>query len=313
MLFSFGELATTTVVPYRNPIQPAKLKLPDPSILKYEGGYYLYGTDTQSGQFRSFHSTNLLHWMNTGPVQELIDTDDWSPVSRSNPKVYDRRGAYYLIYNGYSADGQACVCSAIAASPMGDFIDSPANPITPLSWGNCRDASLHTDSEGKHWLIYISDDAFGTSRIVMHAFDRYLKRLTGDAIVLVDADHLDWARPHSTTNGAASQLETPTLLAINGYYVLMYSAGTEDGPCVGYCVSQRLQGPYHDRGVLMHHDGGPASCVIGPDGHSLYVVYRNSNHRNDAEHIHMDRLDIGYEGVMRLDQSSGEERFIRVR
>ena len=53
--------ASPAATVYTNPVLPHA----DPSILKWNGEYYLYAT---GNPIRAYHSTDLVHWREIGPV-----------------------------------------------------------------------------------------------------------------------------------------------------------------------------------------------------------------------------------------------------
>ena len=78
---------------YTNPVLPHA----DPSILKWNGEYYLYAT---GNPIRAYHSTDLVHWTEIGPVLHGSDDPDaWNQADVWAPEVVYRNGTFYLYYS----------------------------------------------------------------------------------------------------------------------------------------------------------------------------------------------------------------------
>ncbi|KAF2248935.1 glycoside hydrolase family 43 protein, partial [Trematosphaeria pertusa] len=165
---------------------------PDPTLLRHNGTWYVYGTNNAAGILRSkLHgkskglgkanvqlatSSNLLNWtlhdQADDPLQVLGDwvskknmpaeADRSALVRRANvwaPDILQRPdGKFVLYYSATSANASHhCVGTAIGDIPTGPF-ESQSTPLAcPVERGGAIDPASFTDSDGSIYVSYKVD------------------------------------------------------------------------------------------------------------------------------------------------------------
>jgi GH43 family beta-xylosidase len=279
---------------YQNPVYDSDFA--DPFVIKTAGGYYAYGTAAPGADGRMFpvlRSDDLVHWEKLGgALMPLIEPRGFSYWA---PEVAEKDGRYYLFYSASTSpsDEHHRLRIAIASNPAGPFIDS-GRLLLPEA-GFTIDASPFKDPKsGKFFLFfatdYENDEPHGTGLAVVELADDLLSATT--TLMPVVRAQADWQIYERNRNYKGKVwpkwncVEGPSAVFHDGKYYCFYSGGAWYGNNygVGFAVANHPLGPWHDdfgthgafvlKGIPDQVIGpGHNSCVIGPDGKTLYMVY----------------------------------------
>ena len=227
---------------YINPVLPHA----DPSILKWNGEYYLYAT---GNPIRAYHSTDLVHWREIGPVLSgSTEPDAWNQADVWAPEVVYRNGIFYLYYTASRASedwriGEMARRIGVATSdrPEGPFVDS-GEPVTP-GWG--IDGHVFRDPDGgRDYLFYsyLYDPRLpGAGLVVDTLIDPFT---VGGRPSHVTRGTEGWEDKDADPNNGSLRYtnEGPTVLKRDGLYYMIYSGGSWDLPtyAMAYAVSDRV-------------------------------------------------------------------------
>ncbi len=289
---------------YVNPVYPGSFA--DPFVLRHDGWYYAFGTDTHADSPRAFEvlrSRDLVTWDSLGRcLGDLGRTsrDYWAP------EVAARDGRFYLYYSFGVGDRGHAIRVAASDRPDGPYVDC-GRVLTP----NERvaiDAHPFLDDDGTWYLFYARDRLEGERVGTSLAVDRLLDPLTleGKPVPVLSAT-ADWqlyagARPMYGAVYDWYTLEGPFVVKRQGRYWCLYSGGAWTGPGYGvsYAVADSPLGPWTEPEVdgpalLRSRPGeveGPGHCsvVVGPDG-ADYLAYHAWDPHRTARRMCIDRLD----------------------
>ena len=246
-----------------------KMDLADPTVIRFEGRYYLYPTDEAGGAlgFDAYLSDDLVHWTQGPRVFFHPGPNVWAPEVYHDPEA----DLFYLYYSSNMRIGVA-----VADNPLGPFVDRG------ILIRDAIDANLFRDDDGRLYLYYA------------YAPPVYVRRLTGLLRVQrmatpleTDGDPINllysgnWER----FLGIIGIIEGPWMLKRNGIYYLMYSGNATSSVdyAIGYATASSPLGPftkYAGNPVVYKGGGilGPGhnSVVEAPDG-SLVIVYHQKS------------------------------------
>ncbi|HEX6927085.1 MAG TPA: glycoside hydrolase family 43 protein [Longimicrobiaceae bacterium] len=238
---TMGDSGAPAVV-YTNPVLPHA----DPSILKWNGEYYLYAT---GNPIRAYHSTDLVHWTEIGPV--LWGSEEpyaWNQTDVWAPEVIYRNGTFYMYYTASKASpdwrvGEMArrIGVATSESPAGPFVDS-GEPLTP-GWGIDGHVFRDPDS-GKDYLFYsyLYDPRLPGAGLVVDSMPDPM-RVGGRPSHVTRGSEWWEDKDADPQNGSLRYTnEGPTVLKKDGTYYLIYSGGSWDLPtyALAYAVSDRV-------------------------------------------------------------------------
>jgi xylan 1,4-beta-xylosidase len=247
---------------YTNPVLVETFFIPimgtvgigDPTVIFYDGKYYLYPTGDNHSYY-VYISTDLLHWKKGPRVFWSTESGVWAPDVLYNP--HDKM--FYLYYTVNRRIGVA-----MADCPDGVFTDRG----TLIR--NAIDANMFLDDDGKYYLYYVEFPAF---RIYVQPMETPLRK-KGKPLEIIKPTESWEMRGRPIT-------EAPWLLKHKGTYYLLYSGGGADTPDygIGYATSKSPVGPffkYSGNPVMKKGNGvfGPGHCAVTktPDG-KLWMVY----------------------------------------
>jgi beta-xylosidase len=281
---------------YHNPIIEAKGGA-DPTVIRYEGKYYLYPTLDTRG-YDVFVSEDLVHWEKKGKCFTDSRGGVWAP-----DVFYDGKGSglFYLYYTVDNPDGGKLVGVAEATSPLGPFNDKGTLAK------NAIDAHLFKDSDGALYLYYVN--LKGGFKIMGQGMSDP-EKATGEPKEMLHPTEA-WERKHGEVT------EGPWMLKHEGTYYLMYSGSGASGPDygIGYATSKSPSGPFVKyAGNPIAHRGngvfGPGHhCVVeGPHG-GLWMLYHQKMTEKDDwnRFIALDPLWFDKEGVIHVKVTRGTE------
>ena len=264
---------------------------PDPDVLEVDGTYYAYGTNGNLRNVRVARSTDLTEWellddaLPDLPSSWIIPGKTWSPEVTD---LDDGTFALYFTATNYDPYLQ-CVGVATADSPEGPFtVVGEQMLVCPEDEGGAIDASTFRDDDGTRYLLWKNDGnccGYDTWLYLAPLAPAGLT-LAGEPVRLLKQDQ-PWE---------GHLIEAPTLVKLDGTYVLLYSANDYGGAeyAIGYATASAVDGPYEKAdGPLLTTDAtggrfvgpGGQDVVTGPDGadrlvfHSWYAdnTYRGLN------------------------------------
>ena len=113
---------------FTNPV--FRSDFPDPFVLRANGRYYAYATNSVSANVQTLHSTDLVHWRRGRDA--MPDLAPWVLRGRTwAPEVLRLNDHHYVIYytaRSFDANAQ-CVGRATSSLPTGPFRDRSAKPL----------------------------------------------------------------------------------------------------------------------------------------------------------------------------------------
>jgi xylan 1,4-beta-xylosidase len=263
---SAGKESTAT---YTNPVlvetftSPVvgKMGIGDPSVICYEGKYYLYPTGDNHG-YDVYISSDLVHWKKGPRIFRSDKSGAWAPDVFFDPS--DRR--FYLYYTV-----ERNVGVAVADRPDGDFRDHG------ILITNAIDADMFLDEDGRYYLYYAKFPAF---RIYVQPMKSPVEK-KGRPLKIIQPSRPWEKNRHPIT-------EAPWMLKHDGIYYLLYSGGgadTEDY-AIGYATAKNPTGPfvkYSGNPIMKKGKGvfGPGHCSVikTPDGR-LWMIYHQKTDRS---------------------------------
>jgi beta-xylosidase len=281
---------------YHNPIIEARGGA-DPTVIRYEGKYYLYPTLDTKG-YDVFVSGDLVHWEKKGKCFTDQRGGVWAP-----DVFYDSEGSglFYLYYTVDNPEGGKLIGVAEARSPLGPFNDKA------VLEKNAIDAHLFKDSDGTLYLYYVN--LKGGFKIMGQKMSDP-KTSKGQANEMLHPTE-PWERRHGEVT------EGPWVLKHNGTYYLMYSGSGASGPDygIGYAMSKSPLGPFVKyAGNPIAHRGngvfGPGHhCVVeGPHGGLWMLYHQKVTEKNDWNRfIALDPLWFDQAGVIHAKVTRGTE------
>ena len=234
---------------YCNPIKKQG-DFADPFVLRYNGRYYLYGTNPD---VRCWSSEDLVNWTLEGAT---VLEDEFPELVPFAPEVVYWNGAFYM-YTSPHGFGHYVLKSG---SPTGPFRKITGNV------GHSIDFSIFIDDDGQ-WYTYWANDR-GLVGCKMASPTEFGEE------VLIGAYLYGWT-------------EGPFIVKKDGKYHLTYTGNhfLSKGYRINAAIADHPLGPYHDdpyNPVIICTEGdvvglGHSSTVLGPDLHTHYIVYHNLN------------------------------------
>jgi beta-xylosidase len=282
-----------TKATYRNPIIDAGA---DPTVIRYEGKYYLYPTLDNRG-YNVFVSEDLVHWEKKPKCYTDTRGGVWAPdvfCDKANKKIY----VYYTVDN---PEGGKLIGVAEGTSPLGPFEDKGTLAKHAI------DAHLFKDSDGSLYLYYVNlKNGF---KIMAQPMSSPL-RAKGEAKEMIHPTE-SWERR------AGEVTEGPWMLKHKGTYYLMYSGSGAKGPDygIGYATSKSPMGPFikYAGNPIAHRSKdifGPGHhCVVeGPHGGLWMVYHQKSDDREDWNRfVALDPLWFDDAGVIHTKTTRGTD------
>ncbi len=245
---------------YTNPVIPGT-DLADPSVILYDGTYYLYATGDCRG-YDVYTSTDLVRWTKGPRVFDSPLPMAWAPdVYRHSPD-----GKFYLYY---TADRKIGI--AVADRPDGKFKDQG------ICIQGAIDAHLFADDDGSLYLYYVK----------LPGFRIHVQRMSSPLAMQGEPRQvLEPTEPWEMKHGRVT--EGPWMLKSQGRYYLIYSGSGANGPdyAIGYAVSDSPTGPF------TKHPGNPIAgrsdnvfgpghgCIISDPAGNLWHVYHQKESPN---------------------------------
>jgi hypothetical protein len=235
---------------------------PDPDVILVGQTYYAYATNSVAGNIQIIDSTDLKHWTPVGNA--LPHLPSWSATGYTwAPAVISINGHYNLYYAVESvANATECISVATAGSPEGPFSDSSSTPLEcQPSLGGSIDPSVFVAPNGTPYLLWKSNGP-GMAKIWAQQLDPTGKSFTaGSTPTTMLSPDQGWE---------AGTVEAPTMVAVNGRYLLFYSGnnwGTANY-AVGVATCAAPLGPCTDAAPTPILSSGNGTA--GPGGESIF-------------------------------------------
>ena len=277
---------------FENPV--LRWDFPDPFLLRAEGGYYAYATNSAGLNIQVSTSEDLRRW-STPPREAMPLRPAWvrDPTRAYGADIWApevvRLGTRYVLYfSGRHQDARTpggdhrpCIGAATSEHPLGPFKPLGHPLICAEFEEGAIDASPFQDGE-KLYLYFKSDGNCCDRRTRIH-----VQELTPDGLDLI-GDRV----PLEVTENKPWEgrlVEAPTMIKRDGRYLMFYSANAYDTDryAMGYAVCRTPVGPCTDaeeNPVLSSSKAGRGARLIGP-GHQgiidvegrTYVAYHGWN------------------------------------
>jgi beta-xylosidase len=294
----FGLVCGSPAAPatYTNPVYDGDM--PDPTVIRYNGVYYAFGTTGKQridGRiFKTLRSTNLVDWQLVGgaliPPSENTNYEYWAP------EITFADGKFYLYYATGGVEPEKFENRvATSVTPEGPYTDTGHVLADCSSNRFTIDPFPFRDDDGKWYFFYAEDFTntdngahVGTGIVVDRLVD--MTRLAGDCHVVV-RPRFDWTlyeanRRMDVFNGTFDwhTIEGPYVLKHDGRYYCIYSGSKYSSTHYGldFVVADNPLGPYSGQGDqprVLHqvagHVRGPGhnDIVTGPDGTTQFFLY----------------------------------------
>ena len=257
----------------------------DPFVLKYNGTYYLYGTNTELSDtnkslgIKVYTSTDLVNWTDKGLA--LKNEDSWGAKNFWAPEVVERNGTFYMYY---AVEERLAV--ATSKSPLGPFVQEVQEPIEPNTVK--IDAHVFKDDDGKQYLYFVRFN--NCNEIWVAELNDDMKTIKPETMTFCFRPTQAWEK--SQKPPVADINEGPFVIKHNGTYYLTYSGNHFESPDygVGYATSSSPMGPWtkYEYNPIMKSNlvvpgAGHHSLVYSPDNTELFMVYHTHYNTSSTE------------------------------
>lgn len=251
---------------YTNPVHPRDF--PDPHVIRHEGRFYAYATQSGADRFQVMESADLVHW--TPLVLDFAVP--WSKDHLWAPEVFVRDGTFYLTYSALDPSTRKHhIGIATASAPTGPFTHRAILVRGDDNQVGVIDATIAVE-DGVHYLIYSEE----TPR-------RIVARRLRDDLLAVEGEPIELIRPDRPDEYGV--VEAPTIVRRDGKVHLIYSGGYYQGTkedcryAVRHAVAPSLLGPYvkSARPLVATREGavyGPGhQCVVALEDGTTWLLY----------------------------------------
>jgi len=234
---------------YSNPVI-SKLGLADPTIIRYDGKYYMYPTG-DSRSYDVYISDDLVSWTKGRKVFTTKEKNVWAP-----DVFYNKSDSKFYLY--YSANWK--IGAAEANRPDEVFV----NKGVLINKG--IDAHMFQDDDGKYYLYYSKE-----SKVYVQEMKDPLHLADSNDRSLIEPTEAWEYTPVATAEG-------PWMIKHEGIYYLLYSGSPaySKNYAVGYASSSSPLGPF------TKYQGNPiikwseADGIYGP-GHGSVTTDSRGN------------------------------------
>jgi beta-xylosidase len=253
------------IIDLKNPLIPGYFA--DPSILAYEGKFYIYSTvDPWGMEFLScWESNDLKNWTYTKlnwPTKEACT----SPTSTGSmvwaPSVIKKGNLFYM----YVSVGSEVWCG-IARHPLGPWEnmleDKPLISFDKSKYYHVIDAEVFVDDDEKTYLYWGSGWDWKNGHCFAAELNEDMRSFKTEKIEVTPANYF----------------EGPFMVKHNSKYYLTYSDGKtiDDSYKVRYAVGNSPLGPFleADNSPILKTDS--SRNVFGPGHHTIFTL-RNKHY-----------------------------------
>jgi len=255
---------------------------PDPFILKHEGQYLAYATNTAGSNVQMASSTDLTSWRSLWNEREPNRLYDAMPVLPSwakpgftwAPEVLRTPTGFVLYFTArHATSGLQCIGAATSTNPRGPFISQASAPLVCQdALGGTIDASPFRAPDGQLYLYFKND---GNHPSFNKPTEIFAQRLSPDGLGLT-GEPVSLIRNDKPWEGRV--VEAPTMVEQDGAYVLFFSAhdyGWHDTQRVssygvGYATCEGPLGPCTDDANNPFLASASTSCLSGPGHQTVF-------------------------------------------
>lgn len=287
------------------------MPLADPTIVNFDGTYYLYGTvaggpATTNDGFPVYTSANLEQWVGPCGARDgfaLKRGDTFGDKGFWAPQVFRRDGKYYMAYTANEH-----IAMAMSDNPRGPFVN--ADKLAFESATKQIDPFVFFDDDGRAYLYHVR--LGGGNSIWVAAMTDTLMGIRPETLRLCVKSEAGW---EDTKKVAAPPIaEGPTVVKHGGYYYLFYSANDFRSPdyAVGYAVSASPLGPWKKaadnpliHGRMVGESGtGHGDLIQDKAGRWFYVLHAHAS----AQSVHPRK--VGLVAVEFVPAAGGPDRVV---
>lgn len=269
----------------------------DPFVLRAEGRYWLYGTNTAGANVPVLSSADGRHWVEHGDAFPALPDGAVSGEGLVWAPSVATIGGRYVLYATVFDEVSDEPCIAVATS------DRPDGPYLPAEdWrlecgrgaGGVIDASPLRDADGNWWVLFKNEGSPTVTNALWSA------RLSADGLSTVGSSTpLLW--PDQDWEDGV--VEGPSMVAVEDGYLLVYSAAAWDASAysTGLAWCETVTGRCRKLGlgpVLASGWGGdgPGGAEVFADASGgLWLVYHQRDPgvtgRGQARRPHLIALD----------------------
>ena len=242
---------------------------PDPDVIRFDGTYYAYATNTPAVNVQYATSSDLETW-DVSRDDVFPELPAWADTGRTwAPDVTplpDGRFALYFTAQE-SSSGRQCIGVAVSSAPTGPFVSDAVEPlICPLEEGGAIDASSFVDDDGSRYLAWKNDGN-------CCGLDTWLRlsTLTADGLSVV-GEPVDLVK--QTEEWEGQLVEAPVIVRHGDEYALFYSANDYGGEeyAMGYALAPSVAGPYTKADEPLFTTAMSGSRALGPGGQDVVVA-----------------------------------------
>jgi xylan 1,4-beta-xylosidase len=242
--------------------------LADPTILFYEGMYYLYGTvgaNADNG-FLVYTSKDMKVWSASKEVNNgyaLQKGDVYGTKGFWAPQVFIYKNKFYMAYVANEN-----IAIAEGTGPLGPFTQKVKEPL--VARGNQIDPFVFIDDDGKKYLYHVR--LGGGNKIFVAEMADDFSAIKPETLHECITATEPW---ENTANSKWPVTEGPTVIKHKNLYYLFYTANDFRNPdyAMGYAVSNSPSGPWRKSTgspILTKKEIG----INGP-GHGDMIITKN--------------------------------------
>ena len=231
-------------------IDSKMLLISDPSILAYDGKYYMAsfvcnGSANAEKGYEIYVSENLYDWSEPIRAFDAESCDNAAFDGYKNfwaPEIFEYKGKFYIFATYRSRTTEHRGCAVFRSDrPDGKYELITNGHLTPSDW-DCIDNSLYVDENGDPWMIFVHEwtsmpNKIGGMCAVRMSED--LTELVGEITNLFYANDAPWAPGNGVTDG-------PFVYRFDsGKLAMIWSGWSPVGYCIGVAYSENgVLGPW---------------------------------------------------------------------
>ncbi|PKQ46604.1 family 43 glycosylhydrolase [Confluentibacter flavum] len=293
-----------------NPVIPGYFA--DPSMVKYEGKYYVYATiDPWGGdELAVFESSDFINWEQkhiNWPTKEACTSLTSNGSMVWAPSVIQAKNGKFYMYVSVGSE----IWVGESENPLGPWKNAKEDH-SPFIKGDMFpeyhmiDAEAFIDEDGQAYLYWGS----GLNWENGHCF---IVPLNDDMVSFNENEIQDITPPH--------YFEAPFMLKKNGTYYLMYSEGkcTDSTYMVRYSTGNSPYGPWQEGANSPILSTSKNSTTLGPGHHTVfnvnnqnYIFYHRIKDNNDTllRELAIDSLNFNAAGdILKVIPQGGVSKF----
>ncbi len=250
---------------HRTFTNPVFLNLPDPTVLAWEGKYYMVGTSGEPRYYISV-SDDLVNWRASG-TSVFNGTHPWGVSHFWAPELHRLANGSFAVYYSALGSGGLRVGVATADNVLGPYTDLGRPLVSEAGYG-VIDANFFLDDNGRQYLYWKEDG--GDTRIFGQELDASGTRLIGERRVVLQKG-LAWE--------GAKGIEGSWVMKKDGSYIMFYSGElySSDRYAIGVARANSPLAGFSKKGDPILRSGtrwkGPGHNSVVRVGTTDYMVY----------------------------------------